>query len=124
MKEVVCIVGLDQGEYAEIRERVDAPIIAHEALPPMMVHDGQLFIESDRTMQMLPVSKVVFHGIYENDLDFITGLALWGGPVLPNAHDDGLSAKAAVSGEGAAIYALRHLAARLRIARHHHRRTR
>jgi hypothetical protein len=86
MKEVVCIVGLDQPEYAEIRERVDVPIIAHEALPPMFVQGGQLFIESDRTMQMLPVSKVLFHGIYENDLDFITGLALWDGPVLPNAH--------------------------------------
>jgi hypothetical protein len=32
-----------------------------------------------------PVDKVIFHGIFENDYDFITLLALWDGPCLPNA---------------------------------------
>ena len=32
----------------------------------------------------LGVSHVVFHGIFEDDLDFLAGLALWGGPCFPN----------------------------------------
>src|SRR5256885_845111 len=86
MREYICIIGLDEPEYSQIRERVDAPIIAHEALPLMQVQDGQLWVESDRSPRMVPVSAVVFHSIYENDLDFIAGLALWGGPCLPNAR--------------------------------------
>jgi len=84
MREYVCIVGFDAPEYTQIRERTDHPIIAHEALPLMQVIDGQLWIEGDKTPRMVPVSKVVYHSIYENDLDFIVGLALWGGPCLPN----------------------------------------
>jgi hypothetical protein len=30
------------------------------------------------------VSKVVYHGIFDDDHDFIAGLALWGGACLPN----------------------------------------
>jgi hypothetical protein len=37
-------------------------------------------------VKMLPVSKVIYHGIYEDDLDFIAALALWGGECLPNAR--------------------------------------
>jgi hypothetical protein len=33
-----------------------------------------------------PVAKVVFHGIFEDDLPGIAALALWGGPCLPGAH--------------------------------------
>src|SRR5208282_414492 len=29
-------------------------------------------------------SHVVFHGIFEQDLEFLAGLALWGGPCFPN----------------------------------------
>jgi hypothetical protein len=86
MTEYVCIVGLDEPEYSQIRERVDVPIIAHEILPRLMVKDGQLWVESSRGPRLVPVSKMVFHGIYEDDLNFITALALWGGPCLPNAR--------------------------------------
>ena len=30
------------------------------------------------------MSRVVFHGIFEHDLEFLAGLALWGGPCFPN----------------------------------------
>lgn len=88
MTERVCIVGLDEPEVAQIRERL-APgvgLVAHEALPRILVQDGTLFVESRRGPAFVEVSKVVFHSIYEHDLDFICGLALWNGPCLPNAR--------------------------------------
>jgi hypothetical protein len=30
------------------------------------------------------VSRVIFHGIFEDDIDFLAGLALWSGPCFPN----------------------------------------
>ncbi len=88
MAERVCLVGLDEAEVEEIRERVGAGvgIIAHQALPRMAVQNGELRIESRRGPALVPVSKVVFHSLYEHDLDFICGLALWGGPCLPDAR--------------------------------------
>lgn len=32
----------------------------------------------------MPVARVIFHGIFEHDLEFLAGLALWGGPCFPN----------------------------------------
>jgi hypothetical protein len=84
MADYVCIVGLDEPESNAIRDRIDQPVIAHIPLPKMLLKDGQLFVESDSSPRMLPVSKVIYHGIYEDDLDFISALALWGGPCLPN----------------------------------------
>ena len=88
MAERVCLVGLDEAEVEEIRERVGpgVGIVAHQALPRMIVQDGELRVESRRGPALIPVSKIVFHSIYEQDLDFICGLALWGGPCLPNAR--------------------------------------
>lgn len=83
MAEYVCIVGLDEPEADAIRERSDAPIIAHVVLPDIIVKDGVLWVETQGA-RMVPVSQVIYHGIYENDLDFITGLALWGGRCLPS----------------------------------------
>ena len=88
MAERICIVGLDEPEVAEIQERI-APgtgVIAHDALPRIIVRDGELLVESRRGPALAAVSKIVFHSIYEQDLDFICGLALWGGPCLPNAR--------------------------------------
>jgi hypothetical protein len=84
MTNYICIVGLDEAESTAIQERLDEPVIAHIALPKIMLRDGQLWVESDRGPKMLPVSKVIYHGIYEDDMDFISALALWGGPCLPN----------------------------------------
>lgn len=84
MKDYVCIVGLDEAESDAIAQHIDAPTVAHVVLPRIMVKDGQLWVEGDRNPRMVPVSKVVYHGIYDDDLDFMAGLALWGGPCLPN----------------------------------------
>lgn len=80
-----CIIGLDPPESSSICDRVEPPIIAYESLPAIVVRDGQLLVESVSGMTCVPVSKVVFHGIFENDHDLIAGLALWGGSCLPNA---------------------------------------
>lgn len=84
MTDRICIIGLDEPEYSEIREPLETRVVAHEMLPRMIVKDGELLVEAKRGPWLLPVSKVVFHGIFEDDLDFIAGLALWGGPCLPN----------------------------------------
>ena len=84
MSDYVCLVGLDEPEYSEIRERLDVPVVAHEILPEIKVVDGRLFVESYGRPKFVPVSKLIYHGIFDDDLDFITGLAFWGGPCLPN----------------------------------------
>ena len=86
MAERFCLIGLDEPEVKEIQERVEAPVIAFEQLPRIIVRGGELFVEPKRGPQWLPVSKVVFHSLYENDMDFLAGLALWNGPCLPNAR--------------------------------------
>jgi hypothetical protein len=82
----VGIVGLEETEVAELQDLLEFGIgvVAHQALPRIIVKDGQLFIESRTRSGMVNVDSVVFHGIYENDLDFLAALALWGGPCLPN----------------------------------------
>jgi hypothetical protein len=87
MAERVCIVGLDELEYSEIQQHLGiTPVIAHEVIPRLALRDGQLLVASRRHAGLLPVSRVVFHGIFADDLDFIAVLALWGGPCLPNAR--------------------------------------
>ncbi|WP_425397734.1 hypothetical protein [Aeoliella sp.] len=85
MKRRPCIIGLDEPQIADLRNRIAEPFCAHDTLPRIMVRDGELFVESPSGFGMLPTSRVVFHGIFENDHDLIAGLALWGGPCLPNA---------------------------------------
>lgn len=82
----VCIVGLDEVEHEEIRSGAFVRLIGHELLPKIQVVDGQLLVESKRGPWFVPVDKVLFHGIFEDDLEFIAALALWGGPCLPNAR--------------------------------------
>jgi hypothetical protein len=54
-------------------------------LPKIVVQDGKLFAEPPDGGRYRRISRVVFHGIFENDLEFLAGLALWGGPCFPNA---------------------------------------
>ena len=84
--ERICIIGLDEPETTQIRERIETPMIAHERLPRILVREGELLVEPKRGPGWVSVSKVVFHSIFENDLDFMAALALWGGPCLPHAH--------------------------------------
>ncbi len=86
MTEHICLVGLDEPEYKQVIDKIDIPIFAHETLPKIIVQDGKLLIERRSSFGMIPVSKVVFHAIFEDDLDFFAGLALWGGPCLPDAY--------------------------------------
>jgi hypothetical protein len=81
------IVGLDEPEYVEIRNRVAKPIVYFDLLPHLRLDRGRLLVEKPNSFgTFLPVARVVFHGIIEDDFPFITALALWGGPCLPNAR--------------------------------------
>src|SRR5665213_1958717 len=84
----ICIIGLDEPQTSALKSSHAFPgsLIVHETLPRMIVRDGDLFVEAPTGFGYLSVSKVVFHGIFEDDHDFISGLALWGGPCLPNAR--------------------------------------
>jgi len=84
MKRYTLVVGLDPNESQQIREKLDTPIISHVVIPKIRVLDGELYAETGRGIQMVSISSVIYHGIYENDLDFITGLGFWGGACLPN----------------------------------------
>jgi hypothetical protein len=53
-------------------------------MPPRVPgRDGRLFVEAPEGIRLLPVARVVFHGIFEDDLDLLAALALWGGPCYP-----------------------------------------
>lgn len=86
MTKRICLIGLDEPQNAWFRSRINEPFISYETLPRILVRDGQLFVEARSGFGQLPVAKVVFHGIFEHDHDLIAGLALWGGPCLPNAR--------------------------------------
>jgi hypothetical protein len=81
------IVGLDRPELDELRRRLDTPLIATSSLPRIKLEDGTLWAERPSARgQFLAVSHVVYHGIFDDDFDFITALALWGGPCLPDGR--------------------------------------
>ncbi|MDB5351517.1 MAG: hypothetical protein JWN86_2764 [Planctomycetota bacterium] len=85
--EPILLVGLDEPETSELRGRMDGPILAFENLPRIRVDGGLLLVEHPHRMnQFVPVERVAFHAIYEDDFDFLTALALWGGPCLPGAR--------------------------------------
>jgi hypothetical protein len=81
------LVGLDEPETAELRRRLDHPILAFETLPRIRVDRGRLLVEHPHFMNhFVPAERVAFHAIFEDDFDFLTALALWGGPCLPGAR--------------------------------------
>jgi hypothetical protein len=73
MQDYIAIVGLDESESQTISERLSLPTLCHVTLPEIMVKDGVLLMENKGRPKYVPVSKVIYHAIYENDLDFITG---------------------------------------------------
>jgi hypothetical protein len=86
-RDRVLLVGLDQPEYLALRERIDKPVVYADLLPRLQLDAGRLLVEKPDSFDVFtPVSRVVFHGIFEDDLPFLTALALWGGPCLPNAR--------------------------------------
>jgi hypothetical protein len=85
--ETILLVGLDEPETAELRSRLDRPILTFESLPRIRVDRGMLLVEHPHAMNhFVPVDRVVFHAIFEDDFDFLAALALWGGPCLPGAR--------------------------------------
>jgi hypothetical protein len=81
------VVGLDEPEYLDLKSRLDAPAVYADLLPRIQIDRGRLLVEKPNAFgAFMPVSKVIFHGIFEDDFPFLTALALWGGPCLPNAH--------------------------------------
>ena len=85
MKTRLGIIGLDKETAQAIKSNFFGPIITHETIPKFLVYKGRLFIERSNGVGMLPVDKVIFHGIFEQDFDFITALSIWGGDCFPNA---------------------------------------
>lgn len=84
--ERLLVVGLDEPEIVDLRRRLSGPSICHSLLPEIRIEHGRLLVERAGGPGMLPVDRVVFHGIFEHDHDFLTALALWGGPCLPSAR--------------------------------------
>src|SRR5579883_1134371 len=84
--EPLLLVGLDEPETAELRRRLDRAVLALETLPRIRVDRGRLMVEHPHFMNhFVPVERVAYHAIFEDDFDFLTALALWGGPCLPGA---------------------------------------
>jgi len=86
MKERLCLIGLDQAEYEIIRDAYNGPIMWLESVPKIVVSGEKLFVESNKGLGMLLVDKVVYHGIYDDDFDFLSGLAMWDGKCFPNPY--------------------------------------
>ncbi len=84
MPDRILLIGFDAPEAAALTERLPFECVSHEMLPRIVVERQQLFVESPRGVNYLRVSHVVYHGIFEHDLEFLAGLALWGGPCFPN----------------------------------------
>lgn len=86
MSKRICIIGLDRNLVEIIKKEHFGSIIHHETIPKYVVNNGILYVERSNSVGMLPVDKVIFHGIYEDDFDFITALTIWGGDCYPNAY--------------------------------------
>ncbi len=43
MNDSLCLVGLDESESNEIRQKISQPVIAHMILPKIAVKEGQLW---------------------------------------------------------------------------------
>lgn len=86
MRPVPCIIGLDTPQIEELRMSYGLPFVAHSTPPKVLVRDGRLFVESATGFDLREISAVVYHGIFEDDHDLISALALWNGPCLPDAR--------------------------------------
>ena len=84
----ILVVGLEPEDINSIKDSLGLGylVIAYDMLPTVKLVEGVLFVESKQTFgKYLKVDKVIFHGIFEDDFDFITLLALWNGACLPNS---------------------------------------
>lgn len=80
------LVGLDAPEADALRARLPGPRVVWPIVPRFRLVDGVLEVESASVVgRFLPVSRVIFHGVFADDLPLLTALALWRGPCLPSA---------------------------------------
>lgn len=79
-----CLIGFDAPDAAAVAARLFGECVAHEMLPRVVVERGNLFVPGVTSAKYLRVDRVVFHGIFERDLETLAGLALWGGPCFPD----------------------------------------
>ncbi len=85
--EPLLLVGLDELEITELRRRLDRSVLALATLSRIRVDRGRLLVENPNFMNhFVPVERMAYHAIFEDDFDFLTALALWGGPCLPGAR--------------------------------------
>ena len=87
-KKRILIVGLEEPEAQVFKQTLGFGflVVHYDVLPTVQLVEGDLFVESPTVPgKFLLVDKVIFHGIFKDDVDFITLLALWNGPCLPNA---------------------------------------
>jgi hypothetical protein len=84
MDDRILLIGFDSSEATTLAERLSLECVSHEMLPRIVVERGRLFVESPRGGRYVAVCRVVFHGIFEHDLEFLAALVLWGGPCFPN----------------------------------------
>jgi hypothetical protein len=85
--ERLLVVGLDESEYLELKANLTIQAVYYDMLPRIRIERGKLFVEKPGSFGMfLSVTRVIYHGIFEEDLPFLTALALWGGPCLPTAR--------------------------------------
>jgi hypothetical protein len=83
--ELAALIGLDPPESDELRRRVPSRLVAYPMLPRVQLRAGELYLGRGGVWDGA-FARVVFHGIFENDLPALAALALWGGPCLPSAH--------------------------------------
>jgi hypothetical protein len=85
--ERLLIIGLDEPEYVDLKGRLAIPCVYADMPPRVQITRGQLLVEKPNSCGVfVPVSKVLFHGIFEDDMPLLSALALWGGPCLPSAR--------------------------------------
>lgn len=86
MKRLLTI-GLDALQVSCISTHFEGHLLAYQMLPKVKLVNGVLYAESTRVAgRFLPIDSMIFYGIYEDDFDLITLLALWGGPCYPNPN--------------------------------------
>ena len=86
MDNLTCLIGLDPPETTLLAKQIDAPVMIHPTMPVVQVRGGELFVQKPNAMAFARVTRVIYHGIFEDDLDLIAALTLWDGPCLPNAR--------------------------------------
>ena len=79
-----CLIGFDAPEVADLTSRLPGPVVARDMLPRVRLTDGTLSVEAETGGPFVAVERVIFHGIFEDDVEFLAALVLWGGPCLPN----------------------------------------